>query len=125
MSHGRYSLWIPYVIYWRLGKRAGIQRAYTGAGVIVSTVSNKGTFYTYTLKLGNYLRDDLIEDALTQVSVSRFSRLHIIGKSKLRNFAEGSYASQLNQTMKRGLDINDVNGLLGFKPDSLLGSKRL
>jgi hypothetical protein len=48
-----------------------------------------------------------------------------MGKSKVRHFAEISYASQLNQTLKRGLDINDVNGLLGFKPDSLTGSKRL
>jgi hypothetical protein len=103
----------------------GIQRAYTGAEVMVSTVTKKGTFYTYTLKLGNYLRDDLIEDALAQVSVSRYSRLYLVGKSKIRHFAEISYASQLNQTLKRGLDINDTNGLLGFKPDSLYGSKRL
>jgi len=106
-------------------KERGIQRAYTGAEVVVSTVNKYGTFYTYTLKLGNYLSDDLIQDALAQISVSRYSKLHDLGKSKLRHFFEIGYASQLNQTMKRGLDINDVNGLLGFKPDSLLGSKRL
>ncbi len=106
-------------------KERGIQRAYTGAEVMVSTVNKSGTFYTYTLKLGNYIREDLIEDALAQISVSRYSRIYQFDKSKVRHFAEVSFASQLNQTLKRGLDINDVNGLLGFKPDSLLGSKRL
>ncbi len=106
-------------------KERGIQRAYTGAEVMVSTVNERGTFYTYTLKLGNYLSEDLIQDALAQISISRYSRLHHMGKTKVRHFAEIDFASQLNQTLKRGLDINDVNGLLGFKPDSLLGSKRL
>ena len=106
-------------------KEQGIQRAYTGAEVMVSTVGEKGNFYTYTLKLGNYLSEDLIEDALAKISVSHYSRLHTMGKSRVRNFAELEFASQLNQTLKRGLDINDVNGIRGFKPDSLLGSKRL
>ena len=106
-------------------KERGIQRAYTGAEVMMSTVSSNGTFYTYTLKLGNYLRDDLIQDALAQIGVSRYSRIYNAGKSKMRHFGEIQFASQLNKTLKRGLDINDVNGIRGFKPDSLLGSKRL
>jgi hypothetical protein len=92
---------------------------------MVSTVNTNGTFYTYTLKLGNYLNEDLIEDALAEIRVSRFSRLYAIGKIKMRHFAEMEFASQLNQTLKRGLDINDLDGIRGFKPDSLLGSKRL
>lgn len=106
-------------------KERGMQRAYTGAEVLVSTVSATGTFFTYTLKLGNYLSEDLIEDALAQLSVSRYSRIYTAGKSKVRHFAEIGFTSQLNKTLKRGLDINDVNGINGFKPDSLLGSKRL
>ena len=106
-------------------KERGLQRAYTGAEVMVSTVSTNGTFYTYTLKLGNYLSEDLIQDALAQIGMSRYSRLYNMNKSKIRHFAELQFASQLNQTLKRGLDINDLNGIRGFKPDSLLGSKRL
>jgi hypothetical protein len=106
-------------------KERGIQRGYTGAEVMVSTVDAKGTFYTYKVSLGNYLSEDLIEDALAKISVGRYSRLYTMGKSKVRSFAEFEFASQLNQTIKRGLDINDVNGIRGFKPDSLLGSKRL
>lgn len=103
----------------------GIQRAYTGAEVMLSTVNANGTFLTYKLKLGNYLSEDLIEDALAQFSVSRFSRIYTMGKTKVRHFAEIEFASQLNRTLKRELDINDTNGLLGFKPDSLSGAKRL
>jgi hypothetical protein len=106
-------------------KERGIQRAYTGAEVMVSTVNTNGTFYTYKLKLGNYLSEDLIEDALAEISVGRYSRLYILGKNKIRSFAELEFASQLNQTIKPDLDINDINGIRGFKPDSLSGSKRL
>jgi len=106
-------------------KERGIQRPYTGAEVLVTTVNTKGTFFTYTLKLGNYIYEDLIEDALAQISVSRYSRIYTMGKSKVRTFSEIGFASQLNQTLKPGLDINDVDGIRGFKPDSLLGSKRL
>lgn len=106
-------------------KERGIQRAYTGAEIMVSSVNANGTFYTYTAKLGNYLSEDLIEDALAQFSVSRYSRLYTMGKTKVRHFAEIGFASQLNRTLKRGLDIRDVNGLRGFKPDSLLGAQRL
>ena len=106
-------------------KERGMQRAYTGAEVMMSTVNAKGAFYTYRLKLGNYLSEDLIQDALAKISVSRYSQRYEIEKSKVRHFAEIEFASQLNPTLKRGLDINDVNGIRGFKPDSLLGSKRL
>ena len=106
-------------------KERGIQRAYTGAEIMVSTVNDQGTFYTYTLKLGNYLSEDLIEDALAQIGVSRYSRIYKMGKTNIRHFAELQYAAQLNQTLKPGLDINDVDGIRGFKPDSLLGAKRL
>ena len=30
-----------------------------------------------------------------------------------------------NQQVKQGININDVNGILGFKPDSLVGTQRL
>ncbi|MEY4930008.1 MAG: hypothetical protein RI909_732, partial [Bacteroidota bacterium] len=106
-------------------KERGIQRAYTSAEVILSTVNENGTFYTYTIKLGNYLHEDLMEDALAQITISRYSRLYSIGKSKIRHFADIGFASQINRTLKRGLDINDANGINGFKPDSLLGAKRV
>jgi hemolysin activation/secretion protein len=96
-----------------------------GVDILVNTVNNSGAFYTYMLKLGNYLNDDLIEDAEAQLGVSRYSKLVAIKNNRLRNYTDLNFASQLNQTLKPKLDINDINGVMGFKPDSLQGSKRL
>jgi hypothetical protein len=43
----------------------------------------------------------------------------------VRHEAELGYAAQLNQVLKRPLDIRDVNGIYGFRPDSLSGARRL
>jgi hypothetical protein len=106
-------------------KEQGLSRAYMGAELTWSTVNAEGTFYTYQVKLGNYLREDLAEDALAQFGVSRYSRVYELGKSKVRHQVEVSYAALINSSIKRKLNINDVNGIYGFKPDSLLGTQRL
>lgn len=106
-------------------KELGNKRPYTGAELIWSTVNKNGTFYTYNVRLGNYWGDETIEDALAQVNVSRYSRLYLIGKMKLRNQLEGGYTVQVNRTVKPSLDIRDVNGINGFRPDSLRGAMRL
>ncbi|MDZ7649695.1 MAG: hypothetical protein U5K54_22530 [Cytophagales bacterium] len=106
-------------------KTMNIARPYMGTDITLNTVNAKGVFYTYALTLGNYLNEDLIEDALAKMSVSRYSKLIAIRKSKLRNYTDLSFASQLNQTLKPKLTINDPTGVMGFRPDSLEGSKRL
>lgn len=106
-------------------KELGNKRPYTGGELNWSTVNKNGTFYTYNIRLGNYWGDETIEDALAQVNVSRYSRLYLIGKMKLRNQLEGGYTVQVNRTVKPSLDIRDVNGINGFRPDSLRGAMRL
>jgi hypothetical protein len=106
-------------------KELGKQRPYTGAELLWSVVNTTGTFVTYGVKLGNYWSEDLIEDALAQVFVNRYSRLYTLGKSNVRHEMELGYAAQLNQVLKRQLDIRDVNGIYGFRPDSLSGARRL
>jgi hypothetical protein len=106
-------------------KERGIARPYTGAEILISSVNANGTFYSYDVKVGNYWRSDLIEDALAQFNVSRYSRLYRLGKVKVRHLATIGFASLLNQALKRNLDIRDVNGITGFRPDSLRGTQRL
>lgn len=106
-------------------RQLGKQRPYTGAELLWSVVHKNGTFYTYGMKLGNYWSDDLIEDALAQLFFNRYSRLYILGSSKVRNEIEVGYSTQINQVLKRQLDIRDGNGIRGFRPDSLAGAKRL
>ena len=48
-----------------------------------------------------------------------------MGKFKARHQNELGYTQQFHQQMKKGIDIRDVNGLYGFRPDSLLGVRRL
>jgi hypothetical protein len=103
----------------------GVGRSYMGAELSWSTVNETGTFYTYQARLGNYLRNDLAEDALAQFSISRYSRIYRIGKSNIRHLVEAGYAAQINHRLKQKLNINDVNGIYGFKPDSLQGTQRL
>jgi hypothetical protein len=101
------------------------KRIYTGAELNLSTVNETGTFYTYTVKLGNYWSKELIEDGLAQFGVSRYSRLYFLGKTKIRHQAEINFATQVNRGQKRLLDIRDANGIQGFRPDSLWGAQRL
>jgi len=101
------------------------KRIYTGAELNLSTVNENGTFYTYSVKLGNYWSKELIEDGLAQFGVSRYSRIYFMGKTKIRHQAEINFASQINREQKRLLDIRDANGIQGFRPDSLQGAQRL
>jgi hypothetical protein len=102
-----------------------IERPYMGTDIVVNMVAGTGAFYTAALKLGNYLNEDLIEDAEAQLSLSRYSKLIGWKNNRLRNYTDINFASQLNQTLKPKLDINDMQGVMGFTPDSLQGSKRL
>lgn len=101
------------------------ERLYSGAELNLSTVNENGTFYTYSVKLGNYWSEELIEDALAQFGINRYSRLYFLGKSKIRHQAEINFASQINRGHKRLLDLRDANGIQGFRADSLLGAQRL
>jgi hypothetical protein len=103
----------------------GRRRLYSGAELFWSTVNNNGTFINYTVKLGNYWSKDLIEDALAQFNISRYSRIYLLCKSKVRHQADLGFATLINPAVKRKLDINDLNGLNGFKPDTLAGDQRL
>lgn len=101
------------------------KRLYSGAELFWSTVNKNGTFINYTAKLGNYWSNDLIEDALAQFNVSRYSRIYLLGKNKVRHQADLGFAALINPAIKRKLDISDLNGLNGFRPDSLAGDQRL
>jgi hypothetical protein len=65
------------------------------------------------------------EDALLSINLTRYSKLYALDKFKLRHQLDAGYASQINQTEKRPLDINDTNGITNFRADSLLGSNRI
>jgi hypothetical protein len=48
-----------------------------------------------------------------------------MGKMIIRHQYEVGYAVLFNQHIKRGFNIRDANGLIGFRPDSLIGLQRI
>jgi len=48
-----------------------------------------------------------------------------MGKMIVRHQTLLGYAALINQTVKRGMDIRDGNGIMGFMTDSLVGFQRV
>jgi hypothetical protein len=65
------------------------------------------------------------EEGVILFDLTRFSRIYRVGKYKIRHQTEGGYARQFNQVQKRQLNINEINGISGFRADSLVGDRRL
>jgi hypothetical protein len=101
------------------------KRPYTGIELDYNHVRPTGTILSYQAKMASFWNDQSAQDGLISFSFSRYSRIYQIKKMILRHRYEGSYALVFNQEVKRGININDVNGILGFKADSLVGLQRL
>ena len=103
-----------------------LRRPYAGAEIYRSIVFPKGSFFTYTVRLASYYRMARVEDALLSVNLTRYSRIYQFRKTKVRHQLDLGYAQQFNNSeIKRQLDINDVNGISRFRPDTLLGNRRM
>ena len=105
-------------------KELGIKRPYFGSELFYNKVIPSGTILTYNAKWGAYL-NNRIQDEFFSLDFSRYSKIHKIGKSIIRYQSAIGYAALVNQTVKRGMDIRDLNGILGFTPDSLVGFQRV
>ncbi len=103
----------------------GLKRLYLGSELYYTKVRDSGTILTYTAKLASYLNGSRSEDGLLLLDFIRYSKVYQKGAFKIRNQTEIGYTVLFNQNIKRGIDIRDVNGVLGFSPDSLVGTRRL
>jgi hypothetical protein len=103
----------------------GNKRAYLGTEWYYTKVHASGTILTYNIKVAAFLQGSATEDGLLFVNARRFSKIYSIGKKKFRHQMEGGYAWLFNQKVKRGIDINEFNGITGFRADSLVGTQRL
>lgn len=101
-----------------------LQRPYVGAEIYRNVVNRNGAFFIYTLRLASYYAAGRSEDALASVNLTHYSKIYAVQKSFIRQQWDLGYAKQLNQIKKRPLNINDINGLTGFLPDSLFGNER-
>lgn len=106
-------------------RELGNQRPYAGSVLNYNNVLPSGTILSYQVKLGAYLKDQGIEDVLFSANFERYSKIQRVGRLIVRHRYESGYAALINQNVKRGIDIRDMNGLIGFKPDSLVGLQRV
>jgi len=103
----------------------GYKRTYAGSEMYYTTVQETGSILTYTAKIATYVDNGKSQDGLLALDFTRFSQVYQKGSLKIRHQFEVGYAWLFNQTTKRGIDIRDVNGILGFSPDSLVGTQRI
>jgi hypothetical protein len=101
------------------------QRPYLGTEIYYNKIAQQGTILTYSVKLGAFLENRQLQDNLLAVNFTRYSKKYQLGRSVMRHQFETGYAVLLNQQLKRGFTIRDRNGIVGFMPDSLVGSQRL
>lgn len=101
------------------------KRPYLGNEIYYSKIRHTGSIHTYKVKLASYLNHDRFEDMLFSFNFTRFGKIDPVGSMNLRSKFEIGYAVLYNQNVKRGIDIQDLNGIRGFKPDSLTGIQRI
>lgn len=106
-------------------RELGNQRAYAGSVLNYNNVLSSGAILSYQVKIGGYLNDHLVEDVLFSANFARYSKIQRVGRMIVRHRYESGYAALISQNVKRGMDIRDTNGLIGFKPDSLVGLQRV
>jgi hypothetical protein len=108
-----------------LEKESGLNRPYLGGEFYHNKILKHGTILTYAVKAGNYWYRRGIEDGLFSLNFKRYSRIRQKGNIIFRNQFEAGYAILFNQHLKRGVNVRDLNGIVGFKPDSLVGTQRI
>jgi hypothetical protein len=106
-------------------REIGFQRPYIGTELNYNKVLARGTILTYTATMGSYWRASRTEDVLLSFNFKQYSKIHRLDKMIIRHQYEVGYAVLFNQHIKRGFTIRDANGLVGFRPDSLIGLQRV
>jgi hypothetical protein len=105
-------------------KELGRIRPYLGSELYYNIVRQSGAILTYGVKLATYLNGQKPEDIFLSLDFARFSKIYKMRKMIVRHQSLFGYAALINQTVKRGIDIRDVNGIMGFMSDSLVGFQR-
>ena len=106
-------------------KELGKIRPYLGSELYYNIVRPNGAILTYNVKLASYLNNQKPEDVYLALNFTRFSKIYKMRKMIVRHQSIFGYAAIINQAVKRGIDIRDANGILGFMPDSLVGFQRV
>lgn len=108
-----------------LEKETGRTRPYADAEWYHNFVRKTGTFFIYNVKLASFYNQRRSEEGIILFDITRYSRVYLMGRYKVRHQLESGYTRQFTRTLKRPLDINETNGITGLRADSLYGDRRL
>ncbi len=103
----------------------GNKRPYLGTELYINHIKPTGTILSYSYKVGGYLQNGKGEDGLLSVNLTRYSKIHSTARLKIRNQFAVGYAQLFNRAVKQGISIRDLDGVKGFRPDSLFGTQRV
>lgn len=105
-------------------KQAGLRRPYMG-GEIQKSFTQDGNIISMDAQLGGYYNNKNTEDVSVKLTAAYFSKLYDFPAYKVRHSFEVGFSKFYNRTIKNSLDINNDNGIQGFRADSLFGDSRL
>lgn len=105
-------------------RQFGLERPYWG-GEVQKSFTNNGNIISLDGQLGGYLRDKEVEDLNLKLTTSYFTKVYYFKKFKVRHSLELGYNKLFLRNIKAPLDINNQNGIQGFRADSLSGDSRL
>ncbi|GAB1445365.1 hypothetical protein MASR2M41_10560 [Flammeovirgaceae bacterium] len=117
-----YGYSISFTAGWE--KQFGLERPYSGTE-IRKTFTNNGNIISFDTQLGGYFRNKEVEDMSLQFTANYFTKLYDFTTYKVRNSVEVSLGKFIRRSIKNPLDINNENGIQGFRTDSLTGDSRL
>ncbi len=106
-------------------KGAVTDRRYFGVESSFAKYSTTNGYFYGRAAYGSFIRDDRWEQGVLDLETLYFTRLYENGNWKLRHFIIGRGTFGLNRYPEELLNINNENGLRGFRSDMLRGSRRV
>lgn len=106
-------------------KQNSLGRAYIGADANRYIITPNGNIIQYFLRTGGFFQRGIWEDANVLVGASMFSKLMLIGGTKLRQYLRFSATRQINRVTFDPLRIDNAFGIRYFSSDSVVGNKRI
>ncbi|GGH68068.1 hypothetical protein HNQ91_001530 [Filimonas zeae] len=106
-------------------KQNSLGRAYVGADANRYIITPNGNIIQYFMRTGGFFQRGIWEDANVLVGASMFSKLMLVGGTKVRQYLRFSATRQINRVTFDPLRIDNAFGIRYFSSDSVVGNKRI
>jgi hypothetical protein len=103
----------------------GLRRSYMAVQGQKYWLDQKNNLFSGMVGMGTFLYHGTPQDAVIHVQANFYSNIHQIGQSKLRQFLSADYLTCPNPVLYKPLNINQSNGILGYRNTTLNGYQRL